>query len=666
MTRRLAALALLALIAFSATGATYYISPTGTYGRTPTRDGSAWTDDKALTVAWANDSAVAGDLVRMKIGAYNADIRPRNSGLPSTAKRITFFGNLDTLNGVVVNNVTVDSSDGATQGITVKGVRVLGDVSFRSLGVGSPIPGTVAGYDTLLSCTVLGSLLNNGRSNVTIKTCNIGDGTERDYFHFGNGFGTGTWSRNQHMDSLYVADCTFRLASDTKNNAENVISSHGVSNSTIERCRFFISGLPGSGDYSLQTHYDSKGVTFRDCYFEGRYNGLPANSPMYLLNMRDNQVNNVWERDTLVEASDSPLPLRVYFQSDGNLLDATVGGTTTTYDYGDSNNTFVDNVVKVRGPIYLDSPLAKYTFHGNVLATAASLKLCNTFAREITFRHNTVFTSGSVALDASSKLWNSTIAHNIFACAQAVGGTSGGGPGEVGVYCIDTAIQDGAHYRGTILIPVIPGTVGVVDSNLYYSAAQANPDSFRTIDMSATQGGGAKQHHNRDSWFHTYGHDGASHWGSPGFTSLDPLAFDPQPSTSSLAYSTDLWADQYVGALTLPDDVTAPVVTMSEPSGSHLWAAGEVMTIAWTATDNTAVTSLILEYGKGTSPVTWYPIATPVVGTTSYLWTCPAFLTRYATVRVRALDAESNEGSATRYFQCNVRFTDPEGSRDTP
>ena len=227
--------------------------------------------------------------------------------------------------------------------------------------------------------------------------------------------------------------------------------------------------------------------------------------------------------------------------------------------------------------------------------------------------------------------------------------------------CIDTTIQDGTHYlANVILIPAIPGTVGVVDSNLYYSFAQQLPDSFRTIGMSAFEGGGAKQHHNMGSWFHTYGHDGMSHWGNPGFTSLDPRTFDPQPSTASLAYSTDLWEDEYVGAIALPADDEAPVVAMTEPSGSRLWAEGDRMPIAWTATDNTAVTSLIIDYGYGASPLVWYRIAAPAVGTTSYEWTCPAFTRSNGTVRVRAFDAESNVTTATRTFRTNIRDSESE------
>lgn len=635
---------LLLAVAIPASAATYYVSPTGGYGRTPTRDGSNWTDAKALTLAWANDSASAGDVIRMKLGNHAADIRPRKTGTP--ANYITFIGNLDTLANVVVRNITVDSTDGAKQCISIKGVYATGDVSFKSLN--ATTPGQVAGYDSLQYSRADGSLLIVGRSNVTVKNCTIGDGSARDYFHFGNGFGTGGWARTQHMDSMYVSDCTFNLASDTKNHCENVLTSHGVSTSTIERCRFFLAGSAGSGDFSLQTHYDSNGLKVKNCYFEGTYNGLTAYEPMYLLNMRDNQVNNLWESDTLVEASSSPLKLKVYFQSDGNLLDVSVGGSTVTYDYGDSNNTFVGNTVKVRGPIVVDSPIAKYKFHRNVLATAEDVKLGNTNLRELTFRHNTVFSSGAKVINKGTKAWNSTVTQNIFACAQAVGCD-----GLVGFYNITTAVQSG-----------IPGNLGVCDSNLYYCVA--SPDSFKVIDLSPLSGGCAKRHYSKDVWTTTYGYDGKSHWANPGFKSMDPLAFDPAPNPASIVFSSNLWADQFAGAISVPADVTAPAVAITEPSGAHPWTYGETMHIAWTSTDAVGVTAQVLEFGYGASPSSWTTIASVSSTATSYDWAVPTFTSSLATLRIRALDAAANEGSASVSFRCSITDPDPTTSRDTP
>jgi hypothetical protein len=641
--KRLALALLLLASPAQAVTHSWWVSPTGTSGASGV---DSTTNAKSL--AWFNANAVAGDTCLIKNGDYGAtDIRPTHAG--NVSHYIVYVGNTAAPRGVTVRNVTADSLDGCTQCVSVKGVHATGDASFHS---GKSRTAALAGYDSLTCAVVDGSLRIVGRSNVTVDRCTVGDGTAGDGFEYTSGNTDISMRRVSYVDSLHVTRSTFNLFS---GGLVNVISSHGSGYCLFDTLRFTLGGT--GADYGLHTTYDAVHNVWRDCYFAGSYAG--SEDDKYLLNMRDNQVGNLWERDTLVQVN-TPLgakPLKVWFQTDGNPLDVNAGGSTAnTYDYGDSNNTFLNCVVKVMGDIAIDDPLAKYVFQGNVFATGGNFELSKGvgFIREVTFRHNTVLCSKDHVLSASlAKIWNSRVTQNIFICTTPIGSVTGNG--SVGLFCVDTTYQNGTHYRGTILVGAIPGLLGVCDSNLFYCTASSDPDSFRTIDFSAIGGGGAKMHYSHDSWYHVYGHDGASHWGNPGFPDVGVLTFNPKPDPLGIAISSNLWPDGYVGAIAAPSDVTPPTVSVTEPSGAHRWSVSEIMRIQWTASDNVAVSSVKIEYDSGALPTVWVPIAVGLSASATYFdWTCPDFTHNAATIRVTATDAASNATAASRPFRCEV------------
>lgn len=91
-------------------------------------------------------------------------------------------------------------------------------------------------------------------------------------------------------------------------------------------------------------------------------------------------------------------------------------------------------------------------------------------------------------------------------------------------------------------------------------------------------------------------------------------------------------------------DTQAPVVNLSSPDGGEVWKAGSPQVIAWSATDNTAVTSVDIDWSP-TGAAPWTSLVSAGANGGSYAWSVPDSPTAAAKVRVRARDAAGNLGS---------------------
>jgi hypothetical protein len=91
-------------------------------------------------------------------------------------------------------------------------------------------------------------------------------------------------------------------------------------------------------------------------------------------------------------------------------------------------------------------------------------------------------------------------------------------------------------------------------------------------------------------------------------------------------------------------DTQPPVVTVTSPNGSEVWAAASGRTVTWSATDNAAVNTVDLFYRDGdASP--WLALAVNHANTGAFTWFVHNTPTTSARVRVVARDLAGNAGS---------------------
>lgn len=673
MKRLLAILGL--LIALPAWGGTYWVAPNGANGRTPTLDGSDSTLTHALSLQWFNDSCTAGDTCRISWGNYGtARIRPTHAGTPSDF--IMYLGDTLSPGRVIVGEVKVDSLDGATRCITVKGVKAT-SASFTTTYC------SYTGYDTLANSIILNTLSINGRKGMVVFGCVVGEGKDQDRFNVSNGLpsnvayycttnpdGTVTATaitnngslRAKTVDSLWVHDNDFNLF---VTSGATAINMGQVGHSVFERNRHELA-CGSRNDVHPYTMYGVKYCTFRDSYYSGTV--IDNTGPHYLMNLRDNAVGNVFERDTLVESASSIGHFKIAFSTSGNdrdygdkpdMADPQTDATCPlaanklinackTYDYGDSNNTVVDCVIRVGDFVEWQSQSDNFNFTGNVVAANAVTQPAlwfvglPSYCDSMVFRHNTIWSNQDKGfITNQGKLTNLTFTQNILIAARKSAGYG--------------------HYG-----PRLGGVSSFVrcDSNLVW-CSEAPGDREFAVDL----GGGATSRVGSDgTWCNAYGNDCASLWGDPQLTDTTSfLTFDPRPASDGYAYTGGLWADGYVGAIPASADTTFPVVTIIEPSGARIWNARDVMTIQWTATDDDAVSGITLEYAQGYGSTDWKPIATALDGsTTTYNWTTPTFTSAWGYIRVKAWDASGNTTSATTTFKTSASEHDIGPQRDEP
>ena len=91
-------------------------------------------------------------------------------------------------------------------------------------------------------------------------------------------------------------------------------------------------------------------------------------------------------------------------------------------------------------------------------------------------------------------------------------------------------------------------------------------------------------------------------------------------------------------------DAELPLVNLVAPNGGGVLSAGSVETIGWTATDNLAVTNILLELSTD-SGSNWLTIGDGLGNSGSFAWTVPSLPGTRARVRVTARDAAGNSVS---------------------
>lgn len=655
--KRLRALALLATLllglAPGAGAGTWWVSPTGTSGAS-----GVDSTTNATTLGWFNTHCAAGDTCLLKSGTYtNTNIEPRATGTPS--QYIVYIGSVADPAGRAVSNIVVDSTLGATRCISIKGVCAINDASFKTDST------YTAGYDSLTYCIVRGQFSINGRDNLTVRYCTIGTGDVSDrlsitanmpvgvVYQTINGVRTPIRNNDRYrhtfVDSLYIADNTFNMACGGSSNTGPAMNLRGVQSSQILRNRFTLRAI-GSIYGHLNMWYDCSYNTVNDNYFDGAGDASSTLAePYYLLDLRDNHVGNSWDRDTLVENSTSAKKLQVNFCTTGNPRDYGLNcpnpDITRTFDFGDSNNTFQHLYVRVRSYIGQKDKSDNNVYLFNVFATEAYVILSresvstwpdSNASDSVVFSHNTIYAHDRQALANDAKLTHSIFTSNIIMS------------------------RDTTNYPGHF--GFARASFQRCDSNLVWSSWAK--DSMFAVGLGFLGGAGCKVGSNSTWGRPPYSYDINSKWGDPQLTdsTLTDYTFDARPLPTGLAYSSD-WADGYVGAIALAADVTAPAVSITGPTVTRYWAAGESFPLTWTSSDAVGVVSHSIQWANSQNPTEWTSVVSGLSGSTqSYTWTLPGFTSSYATVRVLAYDAAGRVGTATLQFRCDVppeRDTDP-------
>lgn len=107
---------------------------------------------------------------------------------------------------------------------------------------------------------------------------------------------------------------------------------------------------------------------------------------------------------------------------------------------------------------------------------------------------------------------------------------------------------------------------------------------------------------------------------------------------------------QPTGVPTMPSagtDRRSPTISISSPKFMASYAPGDEVRIAWSAQDNIAVSSVMVEYSPDKG-LNWIPILQHAPATGTCPWAVPENLAGSITIRVTASDAAGNKGSSSR------------------
>lgn len=91
-------------------------------------------------------------------------------------------------------------------------------------------------------------------------------------------------------------------------------------------------------------------------------------------------------------------------------------------------------------------------------------------------------------------------------------------------------------------------------------------------------------------------------------------------------------------------DTISPQVTLYHPNGGEIFMVGDPDTVRWSASDNIAVDSIVMELSDDDG-ATWSFIACPDPAESSYAWTIPARHSTECRVRMRIFDQGLNTGA---------------------
>lgn len=523
--------------AATASAATYYVAPGGVDTNTGTSPGAAW-----RTLAKANATLVAGDIVRIADGTYTDPIQPAANG--TSANRITYLGNLGNPAGVTVARIQFYGQDY----VSIKGVRASGDLSLFASTAGNSCD-----RDSVLNCIVQGGLYMHGAWYCVVASCAIGTGDASDKFSTGAYPGDNTTPSASVTQWCTVQDCNFNLATISGSNA---MTHNYMRNNRFIRNRYQVTMLAGAADTHSNTYYRCVNNQFIDCRYILKN---LAGFEVYILNQRDSSRFNSWVRDTFEVDPASTMSVKCEF--------ATSGAYPGTVRY----NSWTNCVFKIDGIVGYQNPGYGDRIEGNVFITRQAW---TPKGDSLVIRHNTFYNAtGPIVWDTQQvDLTRSTVVSNLF-------------------------YGSGAATNAHVYIP--DAGSNRADSNLYFATGNdpARAVYSRSGSVFSAVGSGT-------AWCSTYGKDCNSLWSNPQLTSASWNAPDLRPASGSPAYGTR-WPDGYAGAYSaasLVGDATPPGAVGSLAAGQP--AANSVV-LTWIAPgdDGSSGTAAAYDIRWSTSPI---------------------------------------------------------------
>ena len=561
------AIATVALVASSAFGADYWVSPTAGGGGS-----GADSLTHAMTLAEANAAATAGDVIRFKTGSYTGDVNPARDG--TNANRITYRGFPAWPGAVTISGgVTLDSTSAGDTGddyVSVSGMSFGGDITMTG-GFHH------AHFDTLDTCVFTGGGNLTG-GYTSIVNCRVGDGSGCSF--------------NLEAESQLEADIPSQFFNNRRNylynstfNLSNVsgapiFSSHEQESLLVDKCRFFLRVESGASSMHLMTFYGLMYADIRDSYFEGTNAGPTS---CYFPSTRDDYAFNSFLRDTIIEVASTSVTNAGWLTS-GAVIPGERNG----------HNTYDGLYIRNRGMIYYQENVTGETWLNSVLISN------NTGASEwgrctdsTTINHCTfVAVTGECLGTTGIQYQNFTVTNSIF-YGMASSGCNG----------LWTQVNESNNTS---------------DHNLFYRAGFPSQYSYAVdaggCDHSQVGAGGF--------WCDSDGNDCNSHWASPSFadSTADWATVDPTPDPSGAAFGA-WWPDGYVGAintstptLSITSSSTLPDAVVGTPYSQTLAAANGTPPYLWSIAEDGGFTYYGFNLNVDSGEITSTPTSSVDIG----------------------------------------------------
>lgn len=572
--------------------ATYYLAPGGNDSNAGTSLGTAW-----LTLSKVNSTLQAGDVVLIQPGTYSGGIAPVRDG--GASSRISYVGSLASPGAAVVASINLTGRSY----ISVKGVTSTGDLTINAGAARA-----IAQHDSILNVIGRGSFSMSGAQFCYVGHSTIGDTTAGHEFRMNEANVVQTVD-GDHTD--FAADTTkFCTLEDNVFYATAAPRNHCISLSNLRGCefnrnQFNISLLALCDGGWGMVFFTLSNTTFTDNKFIQRNacaGTLPGGS--FSLRQRDHCRNVTFLRDTFLVSPQTTYPIKYYFTTGGNTGSNNEGPHKHFYldgagplngddwlAHGDARgscgyNKWVDCYFQGDGYIGCAQTSHRDTITGTTFAMKQSTGSVDWKADSLLFRHNTyINTVGPqtfvAMLTGGEELTNSAIEYNIF---------RGTGVAAYGV--VDYPVANHGDY------------------NLVYSPGAEEARAIDAGDLGQSAPGTG---HNMCT---VYGNDCNSLWGDPQLGSVAWASADPTPQTGSIAFSSSLWPDGYVGAIrsgTSLGDLSAPAAV-----GDLALAliSDHTVVLRWTATgdDGTTGTATAYDLRWSNQPITAsnFATATPV------------------------------------------------------
>lgn len=487
MKRLLLTLGLLVSLAGASLAAGYHVKTTGSTSN------NGLTPNTPTTWDWAVDNAQHGDTVYVYDGTYTGGPWYLDWNGGNYPDRLTIVGNIANPGNVVFANdiglryFTDYNGHYGHDDVTIKGFRC------NSIDINSNKAGSGAAKRDSIAYFIADSSFTAGlQDSCVVMNGKIGSNGSENLFNLGEADATPFSVGNIYKDLQVYTGLN-------NQSANNLFSIRKLYQSEFTRIRSFPilwasvaagnhTGFFGGNQYSTVT----------DCLFYPTNNGA---GEKYALNCREQNVGNVWVRDTVMANPASTSPLKIEFATSGTLTEAAHGNLydhcyfkatgALGYQNGCNYDTHQFNQFILPGPFIFPGGTDTLNY--------------------LTLRHNTFVTD----------------AGEIFHCADSTQRYAGIGNTIVSNLFVCRSLGSGPHLR----LGWWAGA-GTCDSNLV--AAVAN-DSTKMYDYD--------YNHKGNRWAGT-----STYWGRPIYAT-GPGDSNLRPDSTSIAVSSDLWPDGYVGAI---------------------------------------------------------------------------------------------------------------------